>query len=186
VATTEETVAAEQAAYEDELKAKREARAEGKPEAGEEMTESDTATGDEPEEVPPPETTEAVVVEDETVTEDDTRRMEDPGEAGAPDALFDKAAYDSPELALPKIDGEGVDKIAVAFNGRVLLDRTDPRDVELIRRMKLGQDVTLQVEGRVSKKGHGFTTNKEGDLDAVVFETAVRVETVYRPVLEGE
>jgi hypothetical protein len=97
------------------------------------------------------------------------------------DALFDAQRFESEELALPKIDGEGVDKIAAKFSGRVMLDRSDPRDVDLIRRMKLGQDVTVMVEAKVSGKGHGFTTNKEGDLDAVVHEVALKVESVYRP-----
>ena len=96
--------------------------------------------------------------------------------------LLDDERFLSEELALPKIDGEGVDKIAIGFSGRVMLDRSSPADVALIRAMALGKDVTLMVEGKVSKKGHGFTTNKEGDLDAVVFETGVKVELVYKPV----
>lgn len=116
----------------------------------------------------------------ETTADDD---LEGDQPAEPKDALFDKKAYDSPALALPTVDGEGVDKIRIAFSGSVMLDRTDPADVALIRKMALGHDVSLMVEGKVSKKGHQFTTNKEGDLDAVVFETAVKVETVYTPVV---
>ena len=97
------------------------------------------------------------------------------------DALFDKAKYDDPELALPKVDGEGVDRIAIKVTGTVFLDRSDPRDVDLMRRMKLGSDVTLMVEGRVSKKAHGFTTDREGELDVIKLEHAINVHTVYRP-----
>jgi hypothetical protein len=100
--------------------------------------------------------------------------------------LFDAKKFDDPKLALPSVDGEGVDKIAVKFSGTVFLDRSDSRDVELMRRMKLGGDITLQVEGKCSKKGHGFSTNKEGDLDVVILEHAVSVHTVYRPVVEGD
>jgi hypothetical protein len=99
-------------------------------------------------------------------------------------ALLDRSQYEREDRALPKVDGEPTDKIAIAFSGRVLLDRTDPRDVALMRRMLLGQDVTLMVEAKCSGKGHGFTTNKEGDLDAVVLEHRAKVHTVYRPAGE--
>jgi hypothetical protein len=102
-----------------------------------------------------------------------------------PDALFDAKRYEGP-LALPKIDGEGVDKIAVKFSGTVILDRSDEADVELMKRMKLGHDVTLQIEGRCAKKGHGYTTSREGELDAVVLQHAIAVHTVYRPTLEDD
>lgn len=98
--------------------------------------------------------------------------------------LIDPAVYETEELALPKIDGEGVDRLALKFSGTVFLNRSDPRDVELIRRMRLGQDITLQVEGKCSKKGYGFSTDREGELDVVVQEHAVKIETVYQPVLE--
>ena len=122
----------------------------------------------------------STTIEDvETVEETET-----PAPPGPEDALFDKTRYDSPELALPKVDGEGTDRIALKFTGTVFLDRSDARDVALIRSMKLGSDVTLQVEGRVSKKGWAFTTDREGELDVVKLETAINVQTVYRPVVE--
>jgi hypothetical protein len=110
----------------------------------------------------------------------------DRGSSGetAGDGLFDRAQYDDPKLRLPKVDGQDVDKIAVAFSGRVMLDRKDPNDVALIRRLALGKDVTMQVEARTSGKKHGFTTNKEGDLDAVVLTATAKVETVYIPTPE--
>jgi hypothetical protein len=98
--------------------------------------------------------------------------------------LFDKSQYDSEELRLPKVDGEGVDRIAVKVNGTIFLDRSDPRDVELFRSMTLGRDITLMVEGRVSKKAHGFTTDREGELDVIKAENAINVHTVYRPVAD--
>jgi hypothetical protein len=98
------------------------------------------------------------------------------------DALFDRSNYDNPELALPKVDGEGTDKIALKFSGTVFLDRMDPADVELMRNMKLGNDVTLMIEGKCAKKGWGFTTDREGELDVVKLEHAVNVHSVYKPV----
>jgi hypothetical protein len=100
--------------------------------------------------------------------------------------LFDKSIYEREELQLPKVDGEPTDKIAVAFSGTVLLDRTDPRDVALMQRMKLGQDVTLMVEAKCSAKRHKYATDREGELDAVVLEHKAKVHTVYRPAGEAE
>lgn len=97
------------------------------------------------------------------------------------DALFDKAAYDDPALRLPKVDGEHVDKIALKFSGTIFLDRKNPQDVDLIRKMRLGRDVTLQVEGRCQGRGYEYATNKEGDLDVVIQANRVKVETVYTP-----
>jgi hypothetical protein len=95
--------------------------------------------------------------------------------------LFDKSQYEREELALPKVDGEPTDKIAIAFSGLVLLDRSDPADVALMRKMKLGGGITLMVEAKCSGKGHRFTTDREGELDAVVLEHKAKVHTVYAP-----
>jgi hypothetical protein len=109
-----------------------------------------------------------------------------PADDTPPDGqIFDDTDYEREDLQLPKVDGEGADKIAIAFNGTVFLDRSDPADVALMRRMKLGQDVTLNVEAKVSAKAHKFTTSKEGELDAVVLQHSARVHTVYRPAGEG-
>lgn len=99
-------------------------------------------------------------------------------------ALFSKVVYDDPQLQLPGIDGETTDKIAVKFSGTVFLDRSDAADCELMRSMKIGGNVTLMVEGRVAKKGWGFTSDRDGDLDVVKLEHAINVQTVYKPVTE--
>ena len=98
--------------------------------------------------------------------------------------IFDASDYEREDLALPKIDGNGIDKIAINFTGRVFLDRADPHDVALIRRLMLGHNVTLQVEGVGKTFKGGFTTNKDGDLDVIVLERSVKVHTVYRPAAE--
>lgn len=122
--------------------------------------------------------------------EQEAWEAEHPGEelpeAEAPDGqIFDDTDYEREDLQLPKVDGEGTDKIAIAFNGTVFLDRSSPADIALMRRMKLGQDVTLNVEAKVSAKAHKFTTSKEGELDAVVLQHSARVHTVYTPAGEG-
>jgi hypothetical protein len=121
----------------------------------------------------------------EPQTEENVATDDQPTDTTPPapeDALFDKSHYDDPELALPKVDCEGTDKIALKFSGTVFLDRMDPRDVELMRNMKLGNDVTLMIEGKCSKKGWGFTTDREGELDVVKLEHAVTIHSVYKPV----
>jgi hypothetical protein len=107
---------------------------------------------------------------------------EDLPEADDDGKLFDATDYEREDLQLPKVDGEGIDKIGIAFSGTVLLERSDPHDVALMRAMRLGGDVTLQIEATVSAKTTKYTTSREGELDAVVLLHGARVHTVYRPV----
>lgn len=104
----------------------------------------------------------------------------------AADALFDKTQYDDPELALQKIDDQSIDKIRVSFSGSVMLDRGSKADVALYRKLSLGKGgVTLMVEGRCSASGGKQSTNREGDLDVVVGEKTIKVETVYIASADG-
>lgn len=103
-------------------------------------------------------------------------------ETGPPEGhLLDPARYDDPELAIPKVDGNQIDRIALQFSGTVYLDRSDPADVALYKKLALSGELTLQIEGKCSKTAAGFTTNKDGDLDVVVGTKTVKVETVYVP-----
>lgn len=92
--------------------------------------------------------------------------------------LFDVAEYDDPSLALPGVDGRGIERIAIAFTGEVMLDRADKDHVALFKRLKLGQTVELWVEAR----GLGFAakgaTNKDGELDVVVAKRTISVQHV--------
>lgn len=106
-------------------------------------------------------------------------------EVGKPeDQLFSAADYDREDLQIAKIDGQSIDKIRVKFSGSVMLDRSDPADVALFNRLTLGNGAEIRAAGKVSGTGAGFTTNKDGDLDAVVGEKTLKVETVW--VLEPE
>jgi hypothetical protein len=65
------------------------------------------------------------------------------------------------------IDGRGIDLLEVAIGGTIKLDRGDPNDVALIRRLAAGKNVTLKVEvfvagsgGEVSRDENGYA---EGD-----------------------
>ncbi len=105
-------------------------------------------------------------------------------EAPAQTEAFDAARYDDPELRIQKIDGQGIDKIRIAFTGSVMLDRSNKADVALFNKLLLGKEVELRVAGKISKTATGWTTNRDGDLDAVVGERTVKVDTVW--VLDPE
>lgn len=99
--------------------------------------------------------------------------------------LFDKAAYESEALRLPKVDGEGVDKIKAKFGGTVWLERGNENDVALIRDLKLGQEVQLLVTAKVGPPVPGWTTSLEGDLDTISLGRTFTVESVSRGAGEG-
>lgn len=99
-------------------------------------------------------------------------------------ALFDASQYESEPLSLPKVDGEGVDKISAKFNGLVRLERGDAADVALIKNVKLGQSVTLMVECEAGPPVPGMTTNRDGDLDSLGLSRTFTVKSVYKPTPE--
>ena len=80
-----------------------------------------------------------------------------------------------------------------------MLDRGNKADVALYRRLSLGNqlaqpvlqvqlgkgDVTLQIEGRCSSSGAKQNTNREGDLDVVVGEKTIKVDTVWLSTADG-
>lgn len=99
-------------------------------------------------------------------------------------ALFDASLYESEPLSLPKVDGEGVDKISAKFNGLVRLDRGQEADVAIIKGCKLGQTVTFMVECEVGPPVPGMTTNREGDLDSLGLSRTFTVKHVYKPTAE--
>jgi CRISPR/Cas system-associated protein Cas10 (large subunit of type III CRISPR-Cas system) len=73
------------------------------------------------------------------------------------------------------------DKFVVKVHGSVSLDPSDPRDAELWNRLKLAEDVTLQIEGRVSKLAKTYLGDREGESVGVKLEANVGIHTVYRP-----
>lgn len=95
------------------------------------------------------------------------------------DALFNARDYSDPRLTLDQIDDKDVDKIRLEFSGSVMLDRKDPNDVALMRSLHLGQSLELRVAATVSSKKHGYTTGKEGDLDAIVYTGGLKIDTVH-------
>ncbi|MFL5911434.1 MAG: hypothetical protein ACJ768_12770 [Gaiellaceae bacterium] len=106
--------------------------------------------------------------------------VEDDGQTAA----FNKDGYIPEPLQLPKVDGEGIDKIGAKFGGLVRLDRSQAPDCALVRDLKLGTTVTLMVECEVGPPVPGYTTNKDGDLDALALVRQFKVVSVYRPTAE--
>lgn len=88
-------------------------------------------------------------------------------------------------LQLPMIDGQGVDRIEVKFNGGVRLDRSDAADCALMRQLVLGREITLKVVGTVSAKPFRIVHDEDGYPGEVTMTAAVRVTTLYRPVGEN-
>jgi hypothetical protein len=89
------------------------------------------------------------------------------------------------KLALPKIDGQGVDRIEVKFAGRVKLDRGDPADVALMRDLKLGKEITLRVVCSVKGKPFEIVHDEDGYPGEVTSIAQLGVTTLYRPVGDG-
>lgn len=106
------------------------------------------------------------------------------GEGEVQGHLVDPAQYDDPELAIAKVDGNSIDRIALTFSGTVYLDRSDRDDVRLYNALKLGHDVTLMVEGKALGTGAKGATNRDGELDVVVGTKGIKVTSVYRPAAE--
>lgn len=105
-------------------------------------------------------------------------------EAADGKALFDASDYDREDLAIQKIDGNQIDRIAITFTGTVYLDRSSPQDVALFNRARLFQDITLMVEGKCSGTGAKGATDREGELDVIIGQRTVKVTTVYVPAID--
>lgn len=102
-------------------------------------------------------------------------------EQGTP-TLIDPAEYESEALALAKVDGNAITRIALAFTGEIFLDRSDPEDVALYRTLILGRgDIELKVKAKCSGTGAKLATDKGGELDVVVGRKTLRIESVVVP-----
>lgn len=115
---------------------------------------------------------------------DDQEEQDDTPAKPTGRSLFDASLYESEPLSLPKVDGEGVDKISAKFNGHVRLDRGTEADVALVKNPKLGSTITLMVECEVGPPVPGMTTNRDGDLDSLGLSRTFTVKHVYKPAVE--
>lgn len=122
----------------------------------------------------PPASSESV--DDDT---DDDDPIEDPD---GQTALVDRSEYEREDLAIPKIDGNQVDRIALSFAGTVFLDRSDPDHVRIYNALTMGRSgLTLKVTGRCSGTAGKLATDKGGSLDVVVGTKTLKVESVDVP-----
>lgn len=88
----------------------------------------------------------------------------------------------SPEqLALPMIDGRGIDLIEIAISGTVKLDRSGPNDVELIRKMAAGRTVDLKVSAFVAGTHGDVSQDDNGYADKTTLRKKLTVVGLDRP-----
>jgi len=125
----------------------------------------------------PPDGTEATI---ENAGTEEADLVEPDGQT----VLVDRSEYEREDLAIDKVDGNAIDRIRITFSGTVSLDRSEPNDVALYNRLRLGREVTLKVEGRASGTGAKEATGRDGDLDVIVGLKTVTVTTVYVPAAE--
>ena len=88
--------------------------------------------------------------------------------------LFDPKPFTRP---IPKLDGHVADRVVLAFGGSVELDRLVEDDLELVERLRLGQDVTLTIEATVAGKGFSHAT-KADEEEQVGYTVKLRVHSV--------
>ncbi len=107
----------------------------------------------------------------------DTDPADQPTEPGAK-TLFDASDYEREDLAVPKIDGNAIDRLAIAFSGGVMLDRSEPKDVALYNRVHGQQTLELWVEAKWSGTTASPNTNRDGDLDVIVGRKTLKIEAI--------
>jgi hypothetical protein len=88
------------------------------------------------------------------------------------------------QLALPMIDGRSMDAIEVKIAGTIKLDRSDPSDVALIRKLKLGQEVALKIDAMVVERSGRTALDRDGYFEGASLVTKLNVTSVSRPAGE--
>jgi hypothetical protein len=71
------------------------------------------------------------------------------------------------QLVVPVFEGQRLDRYRITFAGSLELDPTDPDDLDLINRLKLGEEVALRVEGAIVSRPHNVTRDKNGWIKTV-------------------
>jgi hypothetical protein len=75
--------------------------------------------------------------------------------------LFDSTKY---ELPIPKMDGSRADVLKIAFGGTLELDLANPEDLDLLAYLKLGREITLELDVAVAAKSMKIgKPNDDGD-----------------------
>lgn len=105
--------------------------------------------------------------------------------AGGQTALVDRAKYEREDLAIPKVDGQSIDRISIKFTGEVFLDRSSPGDVAIYNAFMLGKDVQLLIEAKCNATGAKGATDRDGALDVVVGTKGIKIHTLTTPAGSG-
>lgn len=93
--------------------------------------------------------------------------------------LFDPAQYDTPELALPTVDGERITRIAAKVTGTIRLDRGNPEHVDLVRASKFGETRTLTIEAIAGPPIPDYGTDTDGEITEVGITRTFTIVHVY-------
>jgi hypothetical protein len=100
---------------------------------------------------------------------------ETPADAGA---LFDATDYETEDLAIPKVDGSSIDRIAIDLSGGVMLDRSNPAHVELYNRVHMRKSLELWVTAVGAGVGAKPATNRDGENDIIVGRKGLRIDAI--------
>lgn len=88
------------------------------------------------------------------------------------------------QLVLPMIDKRKTDAIEITFGGTIKLDRSDPADCALVRKLILGKEVPLRVDGLVVERAGRTAHDRDGYFEGATLKTKIQVTTVSRPAGE--
>jgi len=85
--------------------------------------------------------------------------------------VFDASAYD---LQVPVTDGLKADRLAIAINGRIELDRTNQEHLDMINALQLGKAVTVNAEAICVGKPSTYTPSTDGP-GTVGYQVTLRI-----------
>jgi len=100
---------------------------------------------------------------------------------GGQTAILDRSAYEREDMQIPKVDGVSIDRIVIKLTGEIHLDRSDPADVKVYNDLRFGRDVQPLIEGRCNSTGAKGATDRDGDLDVVIGQKTVKVQSLRKP-----
>lgn len=90
------------------------------------------------------------------------------------------------QLALPMIDKRKSDAIEIQISGTIKLDRSDPEDCALIRRLKLGDEVTLKMDATVVERAGRTAHDRDGYFEGSTLVTKLKATGLTSPAGEHE
>lgn len=113
-----------------------------------------------------------------TTPPNEVEKQEEAAAGPGTKTLFDASDYEREDLAVPKIDGNAIDRLALAFSGGIMLDRSEPKDVALYNRVHGQKTIELWVEAKWGGTLASPNTNRDGDLDVIVGRKTLKVESI--------